>query len=113
MHPFSFEIQKQLGRARAGVLKTPHGSIETPCFVPVATKADIKGIDVASFQALGVQTLIANTYHLYLSPGEELVEKAGGVAKFMGFKGPTFTGSGGFQVFSLGAAFGKKLSKFT
>jgi len=92
-------------------LRTPHGNINTPAFVPVATKADIKGIDVEKFPVLGIQTIIANTYHLYLS-GLEAVEKAGGVGAFMGWSGPTMTDSGGFQVFSLGEGFGKKVSKF-
>lgn len=92
-------------------MRTPHGDIETPAFIAVATKASIKGIDPSEYQKLGIQSLIANTYHLYLSPGEKLVEKAGGVGKFMGFPGPTMTDSGGFQVFSLGEGFGKKVSK--
>ncbi len=99
------------GLARAGVLHTPHGDIQTPAFVAVSTKADVKGVPATRFGELGIQTIIANTYHLYLS-GLEAIEKAGGVAKFMGFNGPTMTDSGGFQVFSLGAGFGKKLSKF-
>lgn len=107
-----FSITHRCGAARAGVLHTPHGDIETPAFVAVATKADVKGIETAKFSALGIQTLIANTYHLYLS-GLDAVEKAGGVAKFMGFTGPTMTDSGGFQVFSLGTGFGKKVSKFS
>ncbi len=112
MRPLTFEIITQgPGAARAGVLRTPHGDIKTPAFVAVATKADIKGIDTAKYPALGIQTLIANTYHLFLS-GLEAVEQAGGVAKFMGFNGPTMTDSGGFQVFSLGTGFGKKVSKF-
>ena len=92
-------------------MHTPHGNIQTPAFVPVATKADVKGIEAAKFYALGIQTIIANTYHLYLS-GLEAVEKAGGVGAFMGWSGPTMTDSGGFQVFSLGEGFGKKVSKF-
>jgi len=113
MRPISFEIKKKgPGLARAGVIITPHGLIETPAFTAVATKADIKGIDVTQFKELNLQTIISNTYHLYLSPGEDLVEKAGGVGKFMGFDGPIMTDSGGFQVFSLGAGFGKKISKF-
>ncbi len=98
--------------ARAGILSTPHGDIKTPAFVAVGTKADVKGIQAADFSALGMQVLIANTYHLYLSPGPELIDKAGGIHKFMGFDGPIMTDSGGFQVFSLGEGFGKKLSKF-
>lgn len=113
MRPVSLDIIKEgPGLARAGILRTPHGDIQTPAFVAVGTKADIKGIKASEFKALGVQTLIANTYHLYLSPGEGLIEKAGGVGKFMGFDGPTMTDSGGFQVFSLGEGYGKKLSKF-
>lgn len=114
MRPTTLTIEKELpgSLARAGLLRTPHGDIKTPAFVAVGTKASIKGVRPAQYHELGMQTLIANTYHLYLSPGEELVAKAGGVAKFMGFSGPTMTDSGGFQVFSLGVGFGKKISKF-
>lgn len=114
MRPISFEVEKthQGSLARAGVLRTPHGEIKTPAFTAVATKADVKGISADLLPGLGVQNIIANTYHLYLSPGESLVEKAGGVGEFMQFKGPTMTDSGGFQVFSLGVGFGKKISKF-
>lgn len=113
MRPISLKIEKEgPGLARAGVLSTPHGDIKTPAFVAVGTKADVKGIEPAKYSALGIQTIIANTYHLYLSPGEDLVAKAGGIHKFMGFNGPIMTDSGGFQVFSLGEGFGKKLSKF-
>src|SRR3989344_4903671 len=112
MRPISFEITKSAGPlSRAGVLYTPHGAIETPAFVAVATKASVKGVPSTAFQALGVQGIIANTYRLYLS-GLEAIEKASGVGKFMAFSGPTMTDSGGFQVFSLGVGFGKKLSKF-
>ncbi len=92
-------------------MHTPHGSINTPAFTAVATKANIKGIPAAHFADLGVQVVIANTYHLYLS-GLDAIEKAGGVGKFMGWGGPVMTDSGGFQVFSLGVGFGKKISKF-
>lgn len=114
MRPISFTIEKRLSGslARAGILRTPHGEVETPAFVAVATKANVKGVETARLPELGVQMVIANTYHLYLSPGEKLVEAAGGVGKFMQFIGPTMTDSGGFQVFSLGEGFGKKLSKF-
>jgi len=114
MRPISFVIEKELkgSLARAGTIKTPHGEIKTPAFTAVATKANVKGVEAARLPELGVQTIIANTYHLYLSPGEKLVEQAGGVGEFMQFKGPTMTDSGGFQVFSLGEGFGKKLSKF-
>lgn len=122
MRPISFTIEKTTrlhggkdtgSLARAGVLRTLHGDIQTPAFVAVGTKADVKGIQPAQFGELGVQTLIANTYHLYLSPGSELIERAGGLHKFMGFDGPIMTDSGGFQVFSLGEGFGKKVSKFS
>ena len=112
VRPVSFRIEKENPGSckRAGVLTTPHGEIKTPAFIAVATKATIKGISPDRFEALGVQSVIANAYHLYLS-GLQAVEKAGGVGKFMGFAGPTMTDSGGFQVFSLGAGFGKKVSK--
>lgn len=113
MRPVFLTVDAQTpSGARAGVLHTPHGDILTPAFVPVATKADIKGIESAKFPSLGVQTYISNTYHLYLS-GLEAVEKAGGLGKFMNWSGPTVTDSGGFQVFSLGTGFGKKISKFS
>ncbi len=113
MRPINFEIVKKgPSLARAGILHTPHGDIATPAFTAVATKADIKGVDSSKYESLGIQTIIANTYHLYLSPGENLIEKAGGIHQFMNFAGPLMTDSGGFQVFSLGEGFGKKLSKF-
>ena len=111
--PISFEIEKKgVGLSRAGILKTPHGDIKTPAFTPVATKASLKGVAPTQFAALGVQGIISNTYHLFLSPGEKLIEAAGGIHKFMNFDGPIMTDSGGFQVFSLGVGFGKKISKF-
>ncbi|MBU6321569.1 MAG: tRNA guanosine(34) transglycosylase Tgt [Patescibacteria group bacterium] len=99
--------------ARAGVLHTPHGDIKTPAFAPVGTRGSVKGVSPAQLQGAGAEVVLANTYHLYLSPGQELVKEAGGLAQFMGWEGPTITDSGGFQVFSLGAAYGKKISKFT
>ncbi len=114
MRPVTFKTAAKLknGRGRAGVLSTPRGDIQTPAFVGVATKATVKGVATETLKELGLQTIIANTYHLYLSPGEEIVQKAGGVGKFMNWSGPTMTDSGGFQVFSLGSGFGKKVSKF-
>ena len=109
MRPISFTIGAREGKARTGVLVTPHGAINTPAFVPVGTKAGVKGILPAQLEALGSQVVLANTYHLYLQPGEELVEQAGGLGKFMGWSGPTISDSGGFQVFSLGAGFGKNI----
>lgn len=109
--PISFEILKQKGRARAGILRTAHGEIRTPAFVPVATKATIKAMTPEQTKDAGAEVILQNTYHLYLQPGERVVDKAGGVGKFMGWSGPTMTDSGGFQVFSLGAAFGQNVSK--
>src|SRR3989338_1798754 len=104
-----FTIEKKLakGLGRAGTLVTAHGTIETPAFVAVGTKATVKAVAPDALRALGAQVVLGNTYHLYLEPGEKIVEKAGGLGKFMGWTGPTMTDSGGFQVFSLGAAFGK------
>ncbi len=115
MSAISFKITARALRsgARAGVLTTPHGVIETPAFVPVGTKADVKGVFPEALKKLGAQVVLANTYHLYLTPGEKLVKDAGGLGKFMNWQGPTMTDSGGFQVFSLGAAFGRTISKFT
>ena len=113
MSAIKFSIDTGTGAAgtRAGTLKTPRGTIQTPAFVPVATQASVKGILPALLPTLGAQALLANTYHLYLRPGESVVHAAGGVGKFMCWNGPTMTDSGGFQVFSLGAAFGKNITK--
>ncbi len=115
MSSISFQIEARAPRsgARAATLTTPHGVIHTPAFSPVGTKADVKGILPVQLKALGAEVVLANTYHLYLQPGEEIVKAAGGLGTFMGWDGPTMTDSGGFQVFSLGAAFGKTISKFT
>lgn len=96
---------------RAGVLTTLHGVIHTPAFVPVGTKASIKALTPEQVSDLGAEVILANTYHLYLQPGDELVARAGGLHKFMNWSGPMITDSGGFQVFSLGAAYGKDFSK--
>lgn len=103
------EIPGELGRA--GVLETPHGVIETPAFVSVGTKATVKALTPEQIKETGAQVVLANTYHLYLEPGDERVRKFGGLHKFMNWQGPMMTDSGGFQVFSLGAAYGKELSK--
>lgn len=114
MSAISFTVEKRAphGGARAGVLTTPHGVIHTPAFVPVGTKANVKGMFPSALTELGAEVVLANTYHLYLQPGEKVVRAAGGLGTFMGWQGPTMTDSGGFQVFSLGAAFGKTISKF-
>ncbi|MFA5942081.1 MAG: tRNA guanosine(34) transglycosylase Tgt [Candidatus Paceibacterota bacterium] len=114
MSAISFKLEKHApgSRARAGILTTPHGVIHTPAFVPVGTKASVKGISPSELVKLGAEVVLANTYHLYLQPGEGVVQAAGGLGKFMSWNGPTMTDSGGYQVFSLGAAFGKGISKF-
>jgi len=114
MRPTSFCIENEYpgSLARAGVVNTPHGVIETPAFVAVATKATVKGVAPDTLKQLGIQAVITNTYHLFLYPGESTVEKVGGVGEFMRWQGPTMSDSGGFQVFSLGVGFGKRISKF-
>jgi queuine tRNA-ribosyltransferase len=111
MSAISFSITHKDGAARAGTLTTPHGVIQTPAFVPVGTKADVKGVLPETLKKIGAQVVLANTYHLYLTPGEQVVKNAGGLATFMNWHGPTMTDSGGFQVFSLGAAFGRTITK--
>lgn len=113
MKKFNFKIEKKIPDflGRAGVLSTPHGDILTPSFVPVGTKATVKAMTPEMLVELGAQVVLANTYHLYLQPGDEIVSESGGLGKFMNWHGPTMTDSGGFQVFSLGAAYGKEISK--
>src|SRR3989344_6073172 len=108
-----FKIKKKIEGtlARVGEIKTLHGVIKTPAFVTVGTKATVKALTPEQVSNLGAQVVLANTYHLYLQPGDELVAKAGGFAKMMNWQGPTMTDSGGFQVFSLGTAYGKEISK--
>ena len=101
--PVTFEsthICKQSG-ARTGILHTPHGDVETPMFMPVGTQATVKFVSPEELKDLGSGVILANTYHLWLRPGEDIVDQAGGVQKFMNYKGPMLTDSGGFQVFSL------------
>lgn len=113
--PISFEIVKQQAGAlaRVGIIHTPHGDIETPAFVVVGTKGTIKGIKPEDMRDIvGNQVALANTYHLFLQPGQEVIKEAGGLHNFANWHLPTMTDSGGFQVFSLGAAFGKGVTKF-
>lgn len=113
--PISFEIVKQQPHslARAGVIHTPHGDIETPAFVVVGTKGTVKSLKAEDMAAyVGNQVALANTYHLFLQPGDDIVKEAGGLHQFANWDLPTMTDSGGFQVFSLGAAFGKGVTKF-
>ncbi|MGP5626532.1 tRNA guanosine(34) transglycosylase Tgt [Brachybacterium alimentarium] len=106
-----FEVTARHGdKARAGVITTPHGEIATPAFIPVGTKATVKAVLPESMSDLGTQALLANAYHLYLQPGHDLIDEAGGLGAFMNWPGPTYTDSGGFQVMSLGAGFKKVLS---
>ncbi len=100
---FSFKIhhQEQHTKARLGTIKTPHGEINTPAFIPVATKATVKSLTSAQLNEIGYDSILANTYHLYLQPGPDIVEKSGKLQKFSGWNKPMFTDSGGFQVFSL------------
>ncbi|PJC49216.1 hypothetical protein CO033_02715, partial [Candidatus Nomurabacteria bacterium CG_4_9_14_0_2_um_filter_32_10] len=98
---------------RAGILITAHGIIKTPAFVAVGTKATVKSLNPEQVRDAGTQVVLGNTYHLYLQPGDEIVRDGGGIGKFMNWFGPTMTDSGGFQVFSLGAAYGKDISKIT
>ncbi len=100
---FEFEITARDGEARAGRLLTPHGAIETPAFVAVGTQGTVKAVSPEELREIGVQVIIANTYHLHLQPGEDLIEELGGLHRFMNWAGPLMTDSGGFQVFSLGA----------
>ncbi len=104
--PVTFKVEKSKNLMRVGIISTPHGVIKTPAFVVVGTKATVKSLTPEMVTSLGGQTILANTYHLYLQPGDELVKQAGGLHKFMNYSGPMFTDSGGFQVFSLGAAYG-------
>jgi tRNA-guanine family transglycosylase len=109
----SFKILKRSkkSRARLGVLKTPHGEVETPAFVGVATLADIKTLSSDDVVATGLQMTISNTFHLHLRPGEEVVARGGGLNRFGNLPFPTMTDSGGFQVFSLGFGFDSNTSK--
>jgi len=113
MKSINFKIEKKIAGAlgRAGEIKTPHGTILTPSFVVVGTKATVKALSPEEVKETGAQVVLANTYHLYLQPGDELIRDAGGLHKFMNWNGPMMTDSGGFQVFSLGVAYGLKLSK--
>ncbi len=98
---FAFEVTHRDGRARAGVMRTPHGSVETPAFMPVGTRAAVKAVTHRDLLDAGGQIVLANTYHLYLRPGDDLIARLGGLHRFMGWHRPILTDSGGYQVFSL------------
>lgn len=104
-----FHVLKKLDNtlARTGIIKTPHGEIQTPAFIVAGTKATVKTLTVDQVKQLGGQSILVNAYHLMLRPGSELIHKAGGIHRFMNFDGPIFSDSGGFQVFSLGMAYKK------
>jgi queuine tRNA-ribosyltransferase len=98
---FSFDLLARQGRARLGVFHTPHGDLLTPVFAPVGTQATVKAMTPAQLEAVGASLVLANTYHLYLRPGDELVRRMGGLHRFMSWERPMLTDSGGYQVFSL------------
>ncbi len=106
-----FKITRKDKTARTGILSTLHGNVETPEFIPVGTKAAVKALPPRDLFQIGAQIILSNTYHLSLRPGADLIEKMGGLGKFMGWGGPTMTDSGGFQVFSLGVGLASGESK--
>lgn len=109
-HSFTVGTSLPGSMGRTGVIDTPHGRIHTPAFVPVGTKATVKTVLPESVGELGAQAVLANAYHLYLQPGPDIIDEAGGLGAFMNWPGPTYTDSGGFQVMSLGAGFKKVIS---
>lgn len=104
---FKFDIHTRNGLARTGTITTPHGIIQTPAFIPVGTQASLKALTPEQLTDAGAQAVLANAYHLYLRPGSDVIDEAGGLGKFMNWQKPTFTDSGGFQVMSLGTGFKK------
>ncbi len=112
---FSFkeEVRLEGSLGRTGLISTPHGFIATPAFIPVGTKAAVKGVLPESMKDVGAGALLANAYHLYLQPGSEIIDETGGLGSFMNWPGPTFTDSGGFQVLSLGVGFKKVIAMDT
>ncbi|MCL4389822.1 tRNA-guanine transglycosylase, partial [Patescibacteria group bacterium] len=113
MKSFKFEVVAQDKKARVGKLMSPHGAVETPAFLPVATQASVKALDTRDLHEAGVGMILSNTYHLYLRPGADTIAKLGGLHKFMGWDGPILTDSGGFQVFSLGFGIEHEVGKMT
>ena len=98
---FGFRVTHTEGRARAGVLSTAHGDVETPAFMPVGTQGAVKGVTHRDLESMGAGILLSNTYHLYLRPGDDLIARRGGLHRFIGWQKPMLTDSGGYQVFSL------------
>ncbi len=109
---FGFAVRNELpnGLGRTGTITTPHGRIETPAFIVVGTKATVKTLTPEQVRDAGAQAVLANAFHLYLQPGPDIVDQAGGLGRFMNWPGPSFTDSGGFQVMSLGVGFKKVLA---
>jgi len=101
-HAVTYRLLSKDGKARRGIISTPHGEIQTPVFMPVGTAATVKAMRPEEVEALGAEIILSNTYHLYLRPGHEVIREAGGLHKFMNWNKPILTDSGGFQVFSLG-----------
>ena len=101
--PVTYTLEMTDGKARAGKIQTPHGIIETPVFMPVGTQATVKAMTKEELDDIGTQIILGNTYHLFLRPGDDLIDRLGGLHQFMSWKKPILTDSGGFQVFSLGA----------
>lgn len=101
LNKFEFKLKASSGKARAGVMKTPHGDVKTPVFMTVGTKASVKSLDGEDLDEVGAPIILANNYHLYLRPGLKVIKKVGGVHKLMNWSKPMLTDSGGFQVFSL------------
>src|SRR5437870_12757289 len=100
---FDFRVTHTDGRARRGVMTTPHGDVQTPAFMPVGTQGAVKGLLHRDLEQIGADILLSNTYHLYLRPGDGLIARAGGLHAFIGWPHPILTDSGGYQVFSLAA----------
>ena len=101
---FQITAEANNSKARLGIVKTKHGSFKTPIFIPVATAATLRAVDNKDIEDLGAEAILANTYHLHLRPGDELIKRLGGLHKFMNIDKPIVTDSGGFQAFSLGFA---------
>src|SRR3954466_4324308 len=101
--PFAFRVTATEGAARRGTLETPHGDVQTPCFMPVGTRGAVKAITHRDLVDAGAEIILGNTYHLHLRPGDDLIARAGGLHAFIGWTRPILTDSGGYQVFSLAA----------
>ena len=108
---FKIKTQSKASKARTGIIKTPHGLIHTPYFIPVATAATVRGLNQEDMKAINAEVLLANTYHLHLKPGDKIIKKLGSLHKFMNWNKPLFTDSGGFQAFSLGYGMEHNINK--